>query len=109
MASLLENISPACYKQMYNDRWLILPTPNYLRRLSSALNVDLELSDSTLSYMKSRFSRLAGIDKTVSILSQQYQYCRNSINIVARGSNTRMESFMEWRMGILQVMYFVLC
>ena len=78
MASLLENISPACYKQMYSDRWLILPTRNYLRRLRSALNVNLNLSDSTISYLKARFGRLAEKDKTVSILMDEV-YCRKKV------------------------------
>ena len=67
MASLLENIFPACYKQMYIDRWLILPTPNYFRRLSSALKVDLELSDSSISYLRARL----GLQKKTSILMDE--------------------------------------
>ena len=78
MASLSENISPSSYKQMYSDRWLILPTWNYLQRLSSALNVDSELSDSTISYLKARFGRFAEKDKTVSILMDEV-YCRKKV------------------------------
>ena len=78
-----------------------LPTPNCLRRLSSALNVDLELSDSTLSYLKARFSRLAEKDKTVSILMDEV-YCRKRVEY-SNGKFYGME-YGKWKMGILQVL-----
>ena len=42
MTCMLERMSPSCYNQMYCDAWIILPTANYLRRLTSAIDVDLD-------------------------------------------------------------------
>ena len=48
LACMWQNVSPALYKQIQADAVLTLPNYKYVRRLSSALTVDLRLSDSTI-------------------------------------------------------------
>ena len=60
--------SPAAYKELLSDNILTLPSVQHLRRLSSALTVDLEFSESTVSYLKARFSRLNERERVISIL-----------------------------------------
>ena len=72
MTTLLQSISPACYKQLYNNGFLTVPTANYLKRLSSAIDMDLlELSDSSLAYLKERYDKLGEKDRLVSILMDE--------------------------------------
>ena len=72
ITTLLQSISPACYKQLYNDVFLTVPTANYLKRLSSAIDMDLlELSDSSLAYLKARYDKLGEKDRLVSILMDE--------------------------------------
>ena len=60
--------SPAAYKQLLSDNVLTLPSVQHLRRLSSALTVDLEFSESTVSYLKARFSRLNERERVINII-----------------------------------------
>ena len=48
-AILWQNSSNACYSQILADDVLSLPSIRHLRRLSSAVTVDLELSDSAIA------------------------------------------------------------
>ena len=68
MPTLLQRISPACYKQMCNDGLLTLPTADYLRRLCSAIDTDImALTEPTLAYLRARYSKLSEKDKLVSV------------------------------------------
>ena len=59
MAALLHGVSPACYKQLYNDGFLTLPSPSHLRRLCSAIDIDsMSLTDSAIAYIIARFKKL---------------------------------------------------
>ena len=58
--------SPALYKQL--SKVLTIPCEQHLRRLSSALTVDLEFSERTVSYLKARFSRLNEREHHVSVV-----------------------------------------
>ena len=95
MTCMLERMSPSCYNQMYRDAWIILPTADYLRRLTSAINVDLDISPSTISYLTARFSRLAKKDKVVSLLMDEVysrkmvQYTNGKFYGIENGAPTR--------------------
>ena len=45
------DISPAAYKQIMSEGLLTLPSERHLRNLTSALNTDLELADSSIEYL----------------------------------------------------------
>ena len=95
MTCMLERMSPSCYNQMYRDAWIILPTADYLRRLTSAINVDLDISPSTISYLTARFSILAKKDKVVSLLMDEVysrkmvQYTNAKFYGIENGAPTR--------------------
>ena len=68
IACLLHTISAACYRKLLQDDILTLPCERHLRRLTNAINVDLEISESTIAYLKARFTKLSEKDKTVAML-----------------------------------------
>ena len=69
MCVLIERMSPACYKQLYDDGFLTLPSPRHLRRITSAIDVDsLTLNESAVAYLTARFKKLAAKDRIVSAL-----------------------------------------
>ena len=69
MAALIHSISQACYKQLYNDSFLTLPSPSHLNRLISAIDVDtLSLSDSCVAYITARFKKMKERERLVSVL-----------------------------------------
>ena len=81
MTTLLQRISPACYKQMQSDGFLTLPYPDHLRRLCSAINMDtLSLNDSTIAYLTARYSKLQELEKLVSVLMDEV-YSHQSVQI----------------------------
>ena len=45
MTVMWQNVSPGCYKQILEDGVLTLPSVRHLRRLTSSLNVELELTE----------------------------------------------------------------
>ncbi len=49
MACMWESVSPATYEQIQRDNVLTLPSAKYVRRLSSAITVDYNVSESTES------------------------------------------------------------
>lgn len=65
--SLLKT-SPAAYKELLADHVLTLPSVQRLRRLSSALTVDLDFSPSTVSYLKARIIWLNEREKVLSMI-----------------------------------------
>ena len=59
-------------KKMYEDDFLTLPSPDHLRRLSSAINVDtLTLSESTAAYRKARLNKLDDRERLIAILMDE--------------------------------------
>ena len=53
--SIMWNQSSAClYKQILADGVLTLPSMKHIRRLTSALSVDYNLLDSTMTYLEAR-------------------------------------------------------
>ena len=69
MTVLIQRISPACYKQLYNDGFLTRPSPGHLRRLCSSIDVDsMTLNESAIAYITARFKRLPEKDRLVSVL-----------------------------------------
>ena len=72
VASLRQRGSPALYKQIYQDNFLTLPSPDYVRRLSSSIDVNcMSLTPSTIAYLKARFSKIKDKDKVVSLLMDE--------------------------------------
>ena len=80
-AVLWQNASPACYRQILADGVLTLPTVRHIRRISSALTVNLELTESAIAYLTARKSKLEAKDLLINIVIdevhclQQVQYC----------------------------------
>ena len=60
--------SPALYRLILSDNLTTFPSEAHLKRLSGALTVDLDFSDTTIAYLKARFSRLSDRDKVVALL-----------------------------------------
>ena len=75
MTVLIQRISPACYKQLYNDGFLTLPSPGHLRRLCSSIDVDsMTLNESAIAYITARFKRLPEKDRFVSVLLDEVSF-----------------------------------
>ena len=69
MAVLIEQISPACYKQLHSDGFLTLPSLGHLRRLCSAIDADsMTINESSIAYLTARFKKLPLKDRLVSVL-----------------------------------------
>ena len=69
MCVLLQRISPASYKHLYEDDVLTLPSPSHLRRISSAIDIDtMTLNESNIAYLTARFKKLSEKDRLVSVL-----------------------------------------
>ena len=73
-------ISPAAYRHVYQEDILTIPTERRLQQLSSALDADMSLGESTKAYPKARMCKLVPKDLSVSLLideihcSKQVQY-----------------------------------
>ena len=52
-----QKISPAVYHQIAPEYTLMLPTQRHLRRLTYALDVNLEITDSTIAYLQAKKSK----------------------------------------------------
>ena len=63
-----DSISPALYKQIIADDLLTLPGSKYVRRLSTAIKIDLDLSDATIAYLKARYAKLNPRDLHVNLI-----------------------------------------
>ena len=57
-AVLWKTSSPSLYKQMRSEGYLTLPGFGYLQRLTTSLNVETGLSQSTFTYLQARAERL---------------------------------------------------
>ena len=72
MTVLVQRISPACYKQLYNDGFLTLPAPGHLRRLCTAIDVDsMTLNDSATAYITARVKKIPEKDRLVSVFMDE--------------------------------------
>ena len=72
MTVLVQRISPACYKQLYNDWFLTLPAPGHLRRLCTAIDVDsMTLHDPATAYITARFKKIPEKDRLVSVFMDE--------------------------------------
>ena len=78
MAVMWHDISPAAYKQIMSEGLLTLPSERHLRNLTSALNTDLELADSSIEYLKIKKSKLPDKDLTVAVLMDEV-YCQKKV------------------------------
>ena len=72
MTALIERISPACYKQLYSDGFLTLPSPGHLRRLCSAIDVDaMTLNESAVAYITAWYKKIPEKDCIVLVLMDE--------------------------------------
>ena len=71
-------MSPATYNQIVSDNVLTLPSVRHLRRLTSALDVTLELSVSTIAYLEARLSKLMPKDLYVNVIMDE-MYCQQNV------------------------------
>lgn len=67
MACVWMQSSPSLYRQIRNEALLLLPSPNTIKRLSSALSVDCGISSGSIAYLRARFSKLSEQDTLVNI------------------------------------------
>ena len=68
MACMWEHVSHTLYVQIQEDDVLTLPSDKYVHRLSTALKVDLDFSDTTLVYLKLRKATLQPKDLNVNLI-----------------------------------------
>ena len=78
LACMWQNVSPALYRQIQSDGILTLPNYKYVRRLSSALTVDFNLSDSTIVYLSARMAKLSERELHVNVMVDEV-YCQKSV------------------------------
>ena len=68
MSVMWFKISPTAYRHVYHEGILTLPTERRIQQLTSAVDVDLKLGDSTKAYLKARISKLHLKDLSVALL-----------------------------------------
>ena len=59
MACMWKSTSSVLYRLILAEDLLTLPGEKYVNRLSSAIKIDLDLSDSAIAYMKARMAKLS--------------------------------------------------
>ena len=83
MCVLWENTSSALYKQIREEGVLTLPSPRYIKKLTSALSMDTGLSEQTLKYLAARVAKLNEHEKIGSLImdevyvAQQCEFTRS--------------------------------
>ena len=80
MPVMWQQISPAAY-QIASEDILTLPTQRHLRRLTSALDMNLEITDSTIAYQQARKSKLSTNDLLVNVIMDEV-FCKKKCNIL---------------------------
>ena len=80
MAFMWQSISPTLYKQICLDGILTLPASKYVRKLASAVVVDLKLTEPAQNYLKARFSKLDKADHQVTLLMDEV-YCKKNSSV----------------------------
>ena len=78
MSVMWQQISPAAYHQIASEDILTLPTQRHLRRLPSALDVNLEITDSTIAYLQARKSKLSTKDLLVNVIMDEV-FCQKKV------------------------------
>ena len=66
-----QSVSPALYKQIRAEGVLTLPDDKYVKRLSSAITVDFDLSEATVAYLKARKEKLTRKDLSVNLIMDE--------------------------------------
>ena len=95
MSIIWQNVSPACYRQILGYEVLSLPSVRHVRRLSSSLNVDLELTDSAVAYLTARKSKLSPKDLLINIVMdevhclQSVQFCNGKFYGMENNQSTK--------------------
>ncbi len=78
-ASLMwKTTSGALYRQLQEEDCLTLPTSKHLTRMSRSLTTDLGISESTISYLKTRFNTLSEREKLVVLMLDEI-YCAERV------------------------------
>jgi len=60
--------SPALYRLLRTDGLLTLPSPVYLKQISSSFSLETGLSESVLAYLKKRIEPLSKEERLVSLI-----------------------------------------
>ena len=81
MACMWRSISAALYKQIQRDDVFTLPDEKYIKRLSSAVTVDYDLSDATKAYLQTRKERLSKKDLSINVIIDEV-YVEKSMQYV---------------------------
>ena len=67
---------------MYNDGFLTLSSPDHLKRLTSAIDVDtMTLSESCKAYITARFNKIPEREKIVSLMLDKV-YSHQSVQYI---------------------------
>ena len=78
MSILWQQTSSAAYRQVSNEDVLTLPSQRHLRRLTSALDVNLEITDSTIAYLRARRQKLSTKDLKVTVIMDEV-FCQKNV------------------------------
>ena len=68
MAMTWHKSSPSLYRQIQSEDLLTLPCTSHLKRISSELNLETGLSDSTVAYLKERIKSLSEPERLIALL-----------------------------------------
>ena len=95
VACMLERTSPACYRQLLREGILTLPSVKHLRRLTSAIKPDFNLSETALAYIRAKYKKLKSHQKTISLIMDEVhaekdaQYSNGKIYGIENGAITK--------------------
>ena len=84
---------------MLRDNILVFPSERHVQRLTSAINVDLGLTESTKAYLRARFGKLSEKDKIVALLMDEVH--------AQKGAQYKNGKF--YGVAILQITRSLLC
>ena len=71
MCVLWENSSSNLYKQICEEGVLTIPSPRYVKKLTSAISMDTGLSGETLKYLEARIAKLNDREKVGSLIMDE--------------------------------------
>ena len=97
---LWENCSSNLYKQIRDEGVLTLPSVRYIKKLTSALNVDTGLTEQTVKYLKARLEKLTAAERIGSLLmdevyvAKRCEYSRANGRIYGMDENTPTKTLL---------------
>ena len=74
MAMTWHKSSPSLYRHIQSEGFLTLPCVSHLKRISSELNLETGLSDSTVAYLKERIQSLSESERLIALLIDEASF-----------------------------------